>query len=297
MNQDSCTPGAPTTTTYKKIPPFDEELCVDDESLAASASVLCYARGRFATELHLLRLQWRMLLVCFVADVYGTLMLFRNLGFYRYRAGPRLTQDLGFDLLPEWQGYFTNFPMLLLEIILSCTCFMSFVPRTTAPPAAYAVNIIRRFAMMVAMGQTLRFITFMSTTLPGSAKHCLPSNPNIAKDQPKTVTDILFRLTIDGIGDGSPGTYNCGDLTFSGHILVTMTCALCCLRYAPNAYMMTPSVQACFTAMVWATVAMQCLLTIIARNHYTMDVVISVYLTPLLWSFYTTKMETQDMQP
>jgi hypothetical protein len=28
-----------------------------------------------------------------------------------------------------------------------------------------------------------------------------------------------------------------------------------------------------------------------------MDVVISAYLTPLLWSFYTTSMEPEDMQP
>ncbi len=146
--------------------------------------------------------------------------------------------------------------------------------------------------MMIAMGNTLSFLTYILTTLPGSAKHCLPSNPNIAKDQSKTVSDILFRITVYGVGDGrsvQSGTYNFGDLTFSGHILMTMTYALCCLRYAPNAYMMTPSVECRFTAIVWATVAIQCILTVIrtvmTRNHYTMDIVISVYLTPLLWSF------------
>jgi len=320
--QIPCTPDALDTTVYDKVPLFDEELCVNDicvndicvndtcvndicvndicvrdiQRSTESASVLLHVRRRFANELYLLRVQWRMWLLCFTADVYGASMVFRNLAFYRYRAGPRLTQDLGFDLLPEWQGYWTNSPMCVLQVVLIGACAMSFVPRTTGPPAAYAVNIIRRWGMMIAMGNALRFLTYMSTTLPGSAKHCLPSNPNIAKDQPKTVSDILFRITLDGVGDGRPGTYNCGDLTFSGHILITMTCALCCLRYAPNAYMMTPSVQGWFTAMVWATVAMQCTLTIMARNHYTMDVVISVYLTPLLWNFYTTKMETEDMR-
>jgi hypothetical protein len=52
---------------------------------------------------------------------------------------------------------------------------------------------------MIAMGNTLCFLTYISTTLPGSAKHCLPSNPNLAKDQPKTVSDILFRITVDGV--------------------------------------------------------------------------------------------------
>jgi hypothetical protein len=295
-------PSAPdaldTGVFYDKVPLFDEELCVKDiQSFTESASVLLHVRRRFANELCLLRVQWRMWLLCFTIDVYGACMVFRNLAFYRYRAGLRLTQDLGFDLLPEWQGYLTDSPMCVLQVVLIGACAMSFVPRPTRPPAEYAVNIIRRWGMMIAMGNTLRFLTYMSTTLPGSAKHCLPSNPNIPKDQPKTVSDILFRITVDGVGDGRSGTYNCGDLTFSGHILMTMTYALCCLRYAPNAYMMSPTVECRFTTMVWATVGMQCILTVMARNHYTMDVVISLYLTPLLWSFYTTKMEPKDMRP
>jgi hypothetical protein len=134
--------------------------------------------------------------------------------------------------------------MCALQAVLVGACAMSFVPRRAGPPAPHAVNIVRRWGMMIAMGNTLRFLTYMSTTLPGSAQHCLPSNPNLAKDQPKTVRDILFRITLDGVGDGKSGTYNCGDLTFSGHILMTMTYAFCCLRYAPNAYKMTPRVQA-----------------------------------------------------
>jgi len=263
----------------------------------ACGSCALHARRRFSQELGLLRRQWRVWLLCLATGVYGGSMVFRNLAFYRYRAGPRLTQDLGFDLLPEWQGHLTDSPMCALQAVLVGACAMSFVPRRAGPPAAYAVNIVRRWGVMIAMGNTLRFLTYMATTLPGSAKHCLPSNPNLARDQPKTVRDILFRITVDGVGDGKSGTYNCGDLTFSGHILMTMTSAFCCLRYAPAAYRMTRRAEACFTALVWAAVAMQCILTVAARNHYTMDVVISAYLTPLLWSFYTTSMEPEDMQP
>jgi hypothetical protein len=238
-----------------------------------------------------------MLLLSLTVIVYGSLMLFRNLAFYRFRAGQLLTQDLGFDWLPEWQGYLTDSPMFALQLVLIGACVMSFVPCRTSPPAAYAVNILWRWGMMIAMGNTLCFLTYISTTLPGSAKHCLPSNRNIVKDQSKTTSDILFRITLPSVGDGKSGTYNCGDLTFSGHILMTMTSAFCCLRYAPNAYMMTARVEAWFRGLVWATVAMQCIFTIMARNHYTMDVIISVYVTPLLWSFYTTRVEPEDMQP
>ena len=282
---------------YDRIP-LCEPVC--DEGRQGStgrAEVLLHVRRRFANELCLLRVQWRMLLLCLTVIVYGSLMLFRNLAFYRFRAGARLTQDLGFDWLPEWQGYLTDSPMVALQLVLIGAGVMSFVPRPTRLPASYAVNMIRRWGMMIGMGNTLRFLTYISTTLPGSAKHCLPSNPNIVKDQPKTTSDILFRITLPGVGDGKSGTYNCGDLTFSGHILMTMTSAFCCLRYAPNAYMMTARVEDWFRGLVWATVAMQCIFTIMARNHYTMDVVISLYVTPLLWSFYTTRMEPEDMQP
>ena len=59
--------------------------------------------------------------------------------------------------------------------------------------------------------------------------------------------------------------------------------------------MMTPNVEGWFTGLVWATVVIQCILTVM--DHYTMDVVISEYLTPLLWSFYTMRMECEEMQP
>ena len=141
-------PSAPdpldTGVFYDKVPLFDEELCVKDiQSFTESGSVLLHVRRRFANELCLLRVQWRMWLLCFTTDVYGVCMVFRNLAFYRYRAGHCLTQDLGFDLLPEWQGYLTDSPMCVLQVVLIGACAMSFVPRPTCPPTEYAVNMIQ----------------------------------------------------------------------------------------------------------------------------------------------------------
>ncbi len=183
---------------YDRIP-----LC-EPEGATGRAEVVLHVRRRFANELCLLRVQWLMLLLCLTVIVYGSLMLFRNLAFYRFRAGARLTQDLGFDWLPEWQGYLTDSPMVAFQLVLIGACVMCFVPRPTRLPASYAVNMIQRWGMMIGMGNTLRFLTYISTTLPGSAKHCLPSNPNIVKDQPKT-SDILFRITLPGV----PGPRSC----------------------------------------------------------------------------------------
>ena len=120
--------------------------------------------------------------------------LFRNLALYRFRAGQRSTQDLGFDWVPEFKNKFTDKPILILQIVRSIACIMSFVPRINLSSDAFVVNIWRRWAMMIVMGNCLRFLTYISTTLTGSASHCLPSNPNIAKDQPTTLNNILFRI-------------------------------------------------------------------------------------------------------
>ena len=158
-----------------------------------------YIRRRAAQEWNLLRRQRCMYITCITVNIYGGSVVFRNLAFYRYRAGERLTQDVGFQLLPEIKGWLTGLPMLLLQLTCLTACALSFLPRST--PAPYAVNIIRRWGMMEAMGSVLRFLTYISTTLPGAADHCLPSkNPHIARDQPKTLADIFFMLKVDGVG-------------------------------------------------------------------------------------------------
>ena len=108
----------------------------------SSGPAFSYIRQRAAQEWDLLCRQWRMYVTCITVNIYGGSMVFRNLAFYRYRAGERLTQDLGFDLLPEMKGWLTGLPMLLLQLTCLTACALSFLPRSS--PAPYAVNIIRR---------------------------------------------------------------------------------------------------------------------------------------------------------
>ena len=235
----------------------------DFARVAASASPGEYIRRRAAQEWNLLCRQWRMYVTCITVNIYGGSMLFRNLAFYRYRAGERLTQDLGFDLLPEMKGYFTGFPMLILQVTCLISCAASFVPRSAQSKApGFAINIVRRWGMMEAMGTVLRFFTYISTTLPGAADHCLPSkNPNIERDQPKTVHDIFFMIKVDGIGleknGGGAGTYNCGDLVFSGHMLMTISYAFVALRYAPTSLQFPKPLHRPFRVLVWVLVVVQ----------------------------------------
>jgi hypothetical protein len=161
----------------------------------------------------------------------------------------------------------------------------------------YITNVVTRLLSVVAIGTILRFFTYMSTTLPGSANHCLDSNPNVEHDRPKTIGDILFTLKGHSASTGSIGSYNCGDLTFSGHQLTTMTTALCCIRYAGLSYPTNTKMKLLFSIFVWFLVCVQGCTIIMARYHYTMDVTISCYLTPLIWSWYITNLQPVEVMP
>ena len=273
----------------------------DANGTAGEVETACAFVGRRALEeWDLLRRQWKMYVLCITINIYGGSVVFRNLAFYRYIPGERLPQDIGFELIPFYSGYGTSVPMFTLQVTCILACLASFVPRQTN--TAYAVNIIRRWGMTQAMGSVLRFFTYISTSIPGAADHCVASrNAYITRDQPKSVYEILTVLQVDGIGleanSGKAGTYNCGDLVFSGHMLMTIAYAFTAHRYCPMAFSIPKSCVKLFTCAVWILVFVQGLLIISARNHYTMDVVIASYTSFLLWHWYMSAVEPHDMKP
>jgi len=265
--------------------------------------------------------QYKVLISSACVCFFGGSMVFRNLAFYRYRlvtrasctaviqvmidiadtlckqnrSGARLTQDMGFDILPEFVSEYTNSPLTLLTMVLVVICARSFVVESAKE--VYVVNVVTRLLSVVAIGTILRFFTYMSTTLPGSANHCLESNPNIEHDRPKTINEIFFTLKGHSASTGSIGTYNCGDLTFSGHQLTTVTTALCCLRYVRLSNLTKNPISFVFSGCVWLLVFIQACTIVMARYHYTMDVTISCYLTPLIWNWYITSLQPLEVTP
>jgi hypothetical protein len=63
---------------------------------------------------------------------------------------------------------------------------------------------------LISVAHFLRFVTFVSTSLPGPADHCKPSYANY-KVPDTDIKTILFRKS-------GPLDLNCGDLIFSGHV-------------------------------------------------------------------------------
>jgi hypothetical protein len=75
---------------------------------------------------------------CITVNIYGGSMLFRNLAFYRYRAGERLTQDIGFDIFPEMKVCL--FYTILIHMQTFTLCTTGLVDRV--PDASAAIDVL-----------------------------------------------------------------------------------------------------------------------------------------------------------
>ncbi len=149
------------------------------------------------------------------------------------------------------------------------------------------MDIIFRCLAVITIGHALRMLTYISTTMPGSAHYCLTENTHLEEDKPKSLLAILFKPKMD-TGDMAARSYNCGDLTYSGHLVSTIACALTVARYLPCQLGLQPSEAFVLRALLLALVLLQSLLIIMARHHYTIDVVVALYVMPLIWHWYST---------
>jgi PAP2 superfamily C-terminal len=285
---------------------------------------------RLRSEVALLVAQLRVILAAVLYLVYFGYMLFRNLAFYNFTPGPVL-HDLGHAAIPALGPTLhavAEVPMAVLYVLITAMSLATFVPAPpTAPSKPYFVNMFRRFVVVLCLGHTLRFLSYALTSLPGAAAHCLPENiASITPPQPTTVAEVLTRYA------ARPGS-NCGDLVFSGHMLQAILFALIVARYAQRCFAIADSTHLLLCAAVSALVAVQAVFVVAgasppaprrararpltarppltsipshsissvvllpraARNHYTVDIVVASYTTPLLWYFYCRELQPTDL--
>jgi len=232
------------------------------------------------------------------------MMVFRNLAYYRFEVGPDL-KDIAFDMLPDWEGSGTwmgDIPMYFVSFVLFVMgCFTFVAPREQVPQhetdevpqevllqKPFVVNILRRYVTMLIMGHTLRFFTYISTSLPGTSAECLDAE-HVASTKPKTLVEVFFtRYALE------PGN-NCGDLLFSGHMLQMITPVLCVEMYGRVCFGYSSFTHRCLMIGLWLCIFAMGVLILARRHHYTQDVVLGFYVTPLLWHFYSRAINPKDL--
>uniref|UniRef100_A0A7S2W8S8 Sphingomyelin synthase-like domain-containing protein n=1 Tax=Mucochytrium quahogii TaxID=96639 RepID=A0A7S2W8S8_9STRA len=287
---------------------------VDDELTEAKRYPSFGQRMRM--ERQLFGRQFCPLFLSLVMLVYGALIVFRNLAFYRYRVGPRL-RDVGFEVFHEFSKEnmkYSDIPIKVMYIVdgfvllgtflgeggakrikdaITCLCgkeneqdLRAYKP-FTRPPRPHFVNVVRRMLCVYAIGHFLRACTYLATTLPGSSDHCIHST---GLHPPKTLLECFYKTqSING---------NCGDLIFSGHMLFMWLSTCCVLKYGARAWGLKQlgPVHSGLLALCMILIAVQIAFILKSRHHYTVDIVVATYTVPLLWNFYNNTIQPEDLK-
>ncbi len=282
----------------------------DPEVLKARMSVSQF-KWTFYEEMDLLRQQWKVILFAFIMLMYSTLVVFLNLALYFYEPGPRLP-DLGHDLIPPLSkarehladhpmkliypsiGVFTLGPYIYSLIVRREASWFSIGDRTgrhIRPP--FVINVMRRFGVVYMIGHLLRAFSYLPTNIPGSAEHCIEGFDNEVKK--KSLSQCFYKTaSVD---------MNCGDLMFSGHMLLCLLAFLVIDRYGgyicfkPRWWIPSVLQKNPISLMILILAVTQSILILAARHHYTSDVICAYYVTPMLWYWHNTYLSEEDVVP
>jgi PAP2 superfamily C-terminal len=150
----------------------------------------------------------------------------------------------------------------------------------------HSADIFVKIVNVQCVGHVLRFLNFLSASLPGPAPHCQPGAPLYRTSW--TVYEIFTRRSRVHTEP------NCGDLVFSGHTF--QVTSFCVIMLANMPGLLPPRYQATvgrfLSTVLISTVLVIPYFILAARNHFTVDVVIALYVAPMTWwaleGFYTT---------
>lgn len=91
-------------------------------------------------------------------------------------------------------------------------------------------------------------------------------------DPPRSWYELLFRMDVTG---------GCGDLIFSGHVSISLSVLISLYLY--GMYLYPKIVYWVFISLTSCSYILMMLLIIASRKHYTVDVFIALYTTPLVY--------------
>ncbi|KAF9209362.1 hypothetical protein BGZ59_010154 [Podila verticillata] len=172
-----------------------------------------------------------------------------------------LLEDRGFDIFPALQDI-TPANIFVMTSVVFTLIGMAFICPTWTARAI----VLRRVFWVVGTLSVYRALTLSVTTLPTPKKGCVPAT--------KTGFWDMFWIALQMI----PGTVQaCTDDIFSGHTTFMVTCAIQWRLYCKNK---------------WVTYFSYCYITvglyfvIATRLHYTVDVVLAIFITYSVWSLY-----------
>lgn len=242
-------------------------------------------RSRAKFEFYLLLASLPQLIPKLAFLYWCSMYVFRNLAYSRHVPGPVL-KDLGFELIPYIDNDYWSEMLLWINHLTSL--LLVIVPMLTAGPhkrGCFGIDVYIKAMNTSVVGHFLRFITYISTSLPGPAEHC-KKGYHLYRES-FTFYEILTRRSKVHIDP------NCGDLIFSGHVFQTMSFTVICLLHV-NGIMPNKTCKWLHSAVLISSACIQPYFILGARNHYTVDVVVAAYTAPMVCltmeHFYATSL-------
>ncbi|CEG43252.1 uncharacterized protein PHALS_13461 [Plasmopara halstedii] len=195
-----------------------------------------------------------------------------NISFYLHVPATTPLKDLGFMIIPEQKLHSKWRPV---SDILTAGMPVIFLLQTAVMTRPNRCRVVSSFFRIVTICYFLRMLTVSVTSLPGPAPHCRVGSHDYFP--PTSWIDIATRV--------GPiyGNYNsCGDLIFSGHMAYTVSAVLLYLRTLDRNF---PGRMA--SKIRWACgltyLIILAVLCIAGRKHYTVDVVLGLIVSTLVF--------------
>eukprot|EP00939_MAST-03C_sp_MAST-3C-sp1_P004435 g4435.t1 len=270
-----------------------------DKAKTCDAGWTSNLKKRCKGEMVLARLYlWKILLALF-ALCYFCIVVFRNLAFYRHRTMDYYSvngttherlKDLGFEITPDWSD--SSFAKIMNEVIqnilnlslIVCGLIPTF--RTDLKRRPYFLHIGLRYFFAITTCHLLRPLFYLSTSLPGPAEHC--QGQDEADNQPDSAVSIFLEAV--------PGA-NCGDLIFSGHMLMVTTCWMVQYRYYGEMFGNDSRIRQAVLYVGGLLIGVQAYIVICTRNHYSVDIVGGITIALFNWLWHETKIRPDDPNP
>jgi hypothetical protein len=154
----------------------------------------------------------------------------------------------------------------------------------------FCVNMYRRVSTTFLLAQTLRACCYLATTLPGSASHC---------QVPRGSAESLASLAALAWGRRGRDVLltNCGDSIFSGHLTLTLSVLMAAHKYTPGVWQVSVVTRRWVVLALAAAIVAQACFIVAFRNHYTVDVVLALYVVPTMWVSLEVMSGTEDLSP
>ncbi|VDP04271.1 unnamed protein product [Soboliphyme baturini] len=182
--------------------------------------------------------------------------------------------DLVFDLVPQQLWAWTVADVLVA--VCSAVAFLLILFH------AHWSIVLRRFALLVSVLYLLRALfllcTYLPPPFPDAVDRCLP--PIVISEQPLEYIRRAFSLVVTVGISSDCSRILCGDTIYSGHTMVYCMVCLNAWYYCPQP--LRPYVPVGMTvAVVFGLIAV-----VISRQHYTIDVVIAIFVTFVIFYGY-----------